>query len=100
MVSVCMDVFSPPPTEWQGKHYDALLLCVDRFSGWVIAIPTQKEGLSAERTAHLMMENVWNFFGIPQIITSDQGANFAGRWWKTMCARLGIRQAYSQAHRA
>ena len=31
---------------------------------------------------------------------SDQGATFAGRWWKTMCSRLGIRQAYSQAHRA
>ena len=95
-----MDVFSPPATEWHGKKYDALLLCVDRFSGWIVSIPTQKEGLSAEKAAHLMLENSWNTFGIPQIITSDRGANFAGRWWKTMCSRLGIRQAYSQAHRA
>ena len=100
MTSVCLDVFSPPATEWQGRKYDALLLCVDRLTGWIIALPTQKEGLTAEKAAHMMMEHGWNLFGIPQVITSDQGENFAGRWWKTMCARLGIRQAYSQAHRA
>ena len=38
-------------------------------------------------------------FGIPAIITSDQGSQFVGQWWRTMCARLGIRQAYSQAYR-
>ena len=39
------------------------------------------------------------YFGIPSVITSDQGPQFASAWWKTMCARLGIRMAYSQAHR-
>ena len=95
MASVCLDVFSPPATEWQGQRYDALLLCVDRLTGWIIALPTQKEGLTAEKAAHMMMDHGWDMFGIPQVITSDQGANFAGRWWKTMCARLGIRHAHS-----
>ena len=84
------------------KHcveYDAMVVCVDRHSGWIVAIPTQKKGLTAEKTAHLMMENVWSIFGIPQVITSDQGTNFFGVWWKNFCARYGIRTAYSQAHR-
>lgn len=100
MQSVAMDIFSPPKTSLQGVDYDALILCVDRQSGLIIAIPTQKKGLTAEKMGHLMLENGWNIFGIPSIITSDQGPSFVGPWWRTMCARLGVRVAYSQAHRA
>ena len=39
------------------------------------------------------------FFGIPSTITSDQGPQFSGAWWRTICARLGIRTAFSQAHK-
>ena len=46
-----------------------------------------------------MLDGGWEIFGIPSVITSDQGSQFSGQWWKTMCARLGIRQAYSQAYR-
>lgn len=99
MTSVSMDLFSPPPTTWQGISYDALVLCVDRHSGWIIAIPTQKFGLTAEKLGHLMMDNGWNLFGVPSIITSDQGPQFSGAWWRTICGRLGIRTAYSQAHK-
>ena len=40
----------------------------------------------------------WRFFGIPSIVTTDQGAQFISAWWRTLCGRLGIRQAYSQAY--
>ena len=99
MSSVAMDVFYIPPAKWKGVDYDSLLLCVDRRSGWVIARPCQKVGLTAEKAAHLMMENGWETFGVPSVITSDRGSQFVGQWWKTMCARLGIRQAFSQAYR-
>jgi len=49
MTSVAMDVFALPTAKWQGQTYDSLLLCVDRTSGWVIARPCQKLGLTAER---------------------------------------------------
>ena len=42
----------------------------------------------------------WGEMGIPSIITSDLGSHFISEWWKAMCNRLGIRQAYSQAYRA
>jgi hypothetical protein len=45
-----------------------------------------------------MLKHQWRPFGIPSLITSDQGAHFANEWWKTMCAKLGIRQGFSQAY--
>ena len=97
--SVCLDVASFPPVEWLGEIYDSVLLCVDRLSGWIIARPTTLAGLTAEKAAHLILDHGWNEVGIPSIITSDLGSQFIGFWWKTICARLGIRQAYSQAYR-
>ena len=99
MSSVALDVFAFPSIMWLGHKYDSLLLCMDRLSGWILARPCTKLGLSAESAANLIMENGWETFGIPSVITSDQGSQFVGKWWRTMCARLGIRQAYSQAYR-
>jgi len=36
---------------------------------------------------------------VPSLIKSDQGPQFVSRWWRTMCSRLGVRQAFSQAIR-
>ena len=74
-------------------------VCIDRLSGWIIARPCKQLWLTAELAAHLIKHNGWETFGITSVITSDQGSHFVGQWWKTMCAILGIRQAYSQAYR-
>ena len=71
MTSVAMDVFDLPCVKWEGQTYDALLLCVDRLSGWIIGRPCRKLGLAAERAAHLIMDQGWDTFGIPSVITSD-----------------------------
>ena len=99
MVSVCLDIFSMPPAEWLGQTYDAFLMCVDRLSGWMVARPTQKQGLTGEKSAHLLLDGGWGEVGIPSVVTSDQGPQFVSQWWVTMCSRLGIRMAYAQAHR-
>ena len=99
MSSVCLDVFSMPEVEWEGVTYDAFLLCVDRHSGWTIARPTQKAGLTGEKAAHLLLDSSWGELGVPSVITTDQGAQFTSQWFQTMCGRLGIRLAFSQAHR-
>ena len=57
------------------------------------------KGLTAEKTAHLLMDGGWELFGLPSLITCNQGPQFTGQWFRTMCARLGIRVAYSQAYR-
>ena len=58
--SVCLDVFSMPSEIWQGVEYDCILLCVDRLSGWIVAKPTEKLGLTAEKAAHLMLNEGWD----------------------------------------
>ena len=100
MSSVAIDDLSVEPVTWRGKKYDSVFICVDRLSGWIIARPHTKVGFTAESAAHDMLENGWEVFGIPSVITSDQAPQFIGQWWKTMCARLGVRVAYSQAYRA
>ena len=99
MSSVALDVFDMPSTTWLGQSYDCVLLCVDRASGWIVARPTTKLGLTGEKSAHQLLDSSWGELAVPALITSDQGAQFVSQWWRTVCSRLGIRQAYSQARR-
>ena len=99
MSSVSLDVFSMMEVTWQDATFDCVVLCVDRATGWIIARPAQYSGLTGERAAHLLLDQAWGEVGIPAVVTSDQGPQFVNSWWKTMCARLGVRQAFSQAHR-
>ncbi len=66
MTSVALDIFSLPRVEWRGKVFDAMLLCVDRQSGWVLARPTTKLGLTAEKAAKLVMDDRWDLLGFRQ----------------------------------
>ena len=37
-------------------------------------------GLTAEKAAHLMLDDGWDIEGIPHVVTSDQGPQFDGMW--------------------
>ena len=87
-----------PELKLQENTYDALVLCVDRHSGWMIAQPSMHKGLTAEKCAHLLLDGGWTQFGVPSTITSDQGPQFVGQWFVTMCSRLGLRESFSQSH--
>jgi hypothetical protein len=98
--SVSMDIFSMPEERQEGQRFDAMIVCVDRHTGWIIAVPTQKEGLTAEKVAKIMLQKWIDLRGgVPSTITSDQGTQFVGAWFTSMCARMGIRQAFSQPYR-
>ena len=56
-------------------------------------------GEISEKAAHAIMDRGWDVFGVPGVIHSDMGPQFVGQWWKTMCARLGVRQTHSPPHR-
>ena len=95
-----MDFFAMDEEVVDGKKYDYLMVCVDRHTGWIIAIPTRKVGLTGEKVAKLLLQKWLDMGGgIPSIITCDQDPRFIGAWFQAMCARLGIRQAFSQAYR-
>lgn len=65
MASVSMDVFSMPTVSWCGEQYDCFLLWVDRLTGWMIARPSLKTGLTGERAAHLLLDDSWGEVGVP-----------------------------------
>jgi hypothetical protein len=98
MTSVALDLFNMPTVVWEGATYDMIAVCVDRHSGWIVAIPCKNKGLTGAKVAKGMLTHQWRPFGIPSIITSDQGSHFASQWFNTMCATLGIRQGFSQAY--
>ena len=98
MSSVCIDLFQMPPVVWEGVEYDAFAACVDRHSGWVVATPHKLRGLTAAKVAKEMFHRWWLPHGIPSVVTSDNGAHFAGAWWRTLCALHGVRSAYAQAY--
>jgi hypothetical protein len=102
MVSVAIDLFKLPLVQIEGTKFDTLIVCVDRHSGWVVAIPELEKGLTGEKVAKAMVKHQWRPFGIPSQILSDQGSHFISAWWKNMCSLLGIRHAVSHAyhHRA
>lgn len=99
MASVCLDIFDMPEEEFEGEVYDCFLLCVDRFTGWMIARPTRKAGLTGEKAAMLLWRDSWGEIGVPAIITTDQDPRFVSSFFSTICALTGCRLVFSQAHR-
>ena len=92
------DLFMMPALVWKSQAYDCMLVCVDRLSGWMIVLPFEGKGLTAEPAARAVVERWWQPFGILAVITSDQGPQFAGAFWRTICAQLGVRTAFAQAY--
>ena len=97
MLHVALDLFRMSAVKVGESLFDTMAVCVDRHSGWVIAIPCLNKGLTGKKVAMAMIKE-WRIFGIPSIVTSDQGSHFVGEWWKNMCTELGIRHVYSQAY--
>ena len=75
-----------------------MVLCVDRHSGYVMAVPARKKGLLAKEVAVMMIRHWLTVFGIPRTICSDRGPQFTGGWFKAMCSLMGIRHAKSVAY--
>ena len=93
-----MDVFSMPEVHIGKETFDCVVLCVDRHSGYVVAVPARKKGLLAKEVAVMMIRHWLTVFDIPRTICSDRGPQFTGGWFKAMCSLMGIRHAKSVAY--
>ena len=93
-----MDVFSMPEVHIGKETFDCVVLCVDRHSGYVVAVPARKKELLAKEVAVMMIRHLLTVFDIPRTICSDQGPQFTGGWVKAMCFLMGIRHAKSVAY--
>ena len=78
MESVSMDIFSMPLIKVGKETFDAVVLVVDRHSGYLVAVPVHKTGLCAKTVAVTMIRHWLTVFGVPTSISSDRGPQFTG----------------------
>ena len=78
--------------------YDSILVVVDQgLSKGVILLPCNKT-LTSKDTAHLLLENLYKRFGLPDKIISDRGPQFASKAFTELLKLLGIKSALSMAY--
>jgi hypothetical protein len=86
-VSWSIDMITDTPVSVNGKKQ--ILLCVDDFSSYVVCIPVKDA--TSENIIKALKENLFNQFGIPKTIRSDQQASFYNSaLFYTQMERLGV----------
>lgn len=80
-----IDLVGPLPSS-NGCKY--LLTCVDRFTRWPEAWPV--DNMSAYTVATTLTTNWITRFGVPDIITTDQGRQFEAELFRALTVSFGI----------
>jgi hypothetical protein len=75
-----------PPSS---KGHKFVLLATDYFTKWVEAVPLKK--VTSENMVEFVKEHIIYRVGIPQIITTDQGAQFVSLEFKEFAESMGIK---------
>lgn len=95
MERVHMDILGPLQTSKKGNKY--LLVMVDQFTKWIEieALPEQ----TAENVAKAAVDRFFSVLGCPLIIHTDQGRNFDGMLFKSLCELLQISKSRTTPYR-
>ncbi len=83
--SISMDFITDLPIS---AGHDSILVVVDRLSKMAHFIPCSKD-VTSEQTASLVFQHVVHLHGLPDNIVSDQGPQFAARFWSHLFQQLG-----------
>jgi len=79
------------------KSFNSLLVVVDRFSKATIITPCNKT-VTADDTAQLILDNVWQRTGLPEQIISDRGPQFASKVIQELWKKLNIKSSLSTTY--
>ncbi|MBW0499010.1 hypothetical protein O181_038725 [Austropuccinia psidii MF-1] len=71
-----------------GKHYNACLIIVDRYSKTPVFLPCHKDDTGMD-TALLIWNRVISHTGLSKNITSDRDPRFTSALWKNLHKHLG-----------
>ncbi|KAL0229230.1 hypothetical protein GEMRC1_013849 [Eukaryota sp. GEM-RC1] len=80
------DTIGPLPTDTSGNYH--LLVFIDSFTRYTVLCPLKE--LNAQETAHALVCNVCAIFGIPHLIHSDNGKEFASHVFNGVCQAFDI----------
>jgi len=89
---IAVDVLKVPPSTRNNKY---LLVIQDYFSKWADAIPMPDQ--TAARIARELTK-VFSVMGLPQVVHSDQGANFESTILKQTLQAYGITKSRTTAY--
>ena len=92
--NISWDIMGPLPTTESGNKY--VLVVTDLFTKWVEAFPLRET--SSSTLATVLVDEVISRFGVPNVLHSDQGANFCSEVIKGICRILGIEKTRTSAY--
>ena len=87
MEKLFIDYVGPFPRSKSGNAY--LFVCVDAFSKFAWLLPLRQA--TARLTISALQNNVFQHFGLPTIIVSDNGPQFISGEFPRMCFASGIK---------
>jgi transposase InsO family protein len=90
---ISMDFIGPLTISEDARY---VLVVVDHFTQFVIAIPTQTQ--SAPVAARALVEEVFCRYGIPKRILSDRGTAFRSEMLRQIHATLHVKQLFTSSH--
>jgi transposase InsO family protein len=89
-----VDLVGPLPTSADGYVY--LFTIIDRSTRWLEAIPLRSMDTSA--CVDALITGWIARFGVPSVLTSDQGRQFCSALWASMCSLLGVDHSRTTAY--
>ena len=88
---VCTDFVGPLP---RSKHgHNMLLVFHDKFSKWVELVPLRKA--TAETLIKGFRESILARFGVPKMLVTDNGVQFASKIFRQFLTDLGVQQQFT-----
>ena len=93
-IKVALDIVGPLGLSENGNKY--ILTCQDNLTKYLIAIPIENQ--EASTVADAFVSKICLVHGIPQIILTDQGANFMSQVFKHVCKLFKIRKITTSAY--
>ena len=92
---VSIDLVGPLPRTPTGHIY-ILTLKENLTKCWVEMIPLRRG--TAPEIAEKLVNQVFLYHGLPKLITSDNGPQFAGRVMEAICQRLQVKQIFTSRY--
>ena len=77
--------------------YDSIVVIVDRLTKYSHFVPCN-ESMTAEQLAHIVLDRLIRYHGIPKSFITDRDKLFTSNYWKTLVAAMGIKHKLSTAY--
>ena len=91
---VAIDILGPLPETAAGNRF--VLFIGDRYSKVTQAVPLRT--IYAHDVAHAFFKHWILPYGVPLLVLSDNGSQFAAKFFQAVCAVLGIKQLFTSAY--